>query len=218
MRRTTCKNLHLGAAAVAVAADAATAETSIEFPPANNPANAAFSEVPTDNNAESAALADTKMVASGKIIELPTDNNAYAANVFHNSDTILLIIHLHAVAASLPLVLVQPSANDDMDVIVGVPIGAACNLTAAFQAEGSVGVGAKCLVPTVLADALDVKVGAAISDVCNLKAAPGKLSQAEDAVGLAAKSPYQADTSVNLALLQVGASDGNQSQVSSVMT
>ena len=123
-----------------------------------------------------------------------------------------------AVAASSPLVLAQPSANDDMDVIVGVPIGAACNLTAAFQAEGSVGVGEKCLVPTVLADAMDVKVGAAISDVCNLKAAPGKLSQAEDAVGLAEKSPYQADTSVRLALLQVGASDGNQSQVSSVMT
>ena len=86
---------------------------------------------------------------------------------------------LHAVAESLPLVLAQPSANDDMDVIVGVPIDAACNLTAAFQAEGSV---------------------------------------AEDAVGLAAKSPYQADTSVRLALLQAGASDGNQSQVSSVMT
>ncbi len=98
MRRTTCKNLHLGAAAVAVAADAAMAETSIELPPANIPANAAFSEeVPTDNNAESAALADKKMVASGKIIELPTDNNAYAANVFHNSDTILLIIHLFIV-------------------------------------------------------------------------------------------------------------------------
>ncbi len=62
MRRT-----YLGAAAVAVAADAAMAETSIELPPANNPANAAFSEVPTDNNAESAALADTKMVVSGEI-------------------------------------------------------------------------------------------------------------------------------------------------------
>ena len=62
---TRSKNWHLGAAAVAVAADAATA--SIELPPANNPANAAFSEVPTDNNAESAALADTKMVVSGEI-------------------------------------------------------------------------------------------------------------------------------------------------------
>ena len=67
MRRTTCTNRHRGAAAVAVAADAALAETSIELPPANNPANAAFSEVPTDNNAEAAALADTSLVASGKI-------------------------------------------------------------------------------------------------------------------------------------------------------
>jgi hypothetical protein len=125
---------------------------------------------------------------------------------------------LPAVAASLPSVLAQPSADDDMDVIVGVSIGDACNLTAASQAEDSVGVGAKCLVPKVLADVMDVKVGAAISDVCNLRAAPGKLSQAEDAVGLVAKSPYQADTSVRLALLQAGASDGIQSQVSSVMT
>jgi len=154
----------------------------------------------------------------------PADNNADAANADASlagevsASAPAVEASLHAVAASLPLVLAQPSANDDMDVIVGVPIGAACNLTAAFQAEDSVGVGAKCLVPTVLADAMDVKVGAAISDVCNLKAAPGKLSQAEDAVGLAAKSPYQADTSVRLALLQVGASDGNQSQVSSVMT
>ena len=67
MRRTTCKNRHLGAAAVAVAADAALVETSIELLPANNPANAAFLEVPTDNNAEAAALADTSLVASGKI-------------------------------------------------------------------------------------------------------------------------------------------------------
>ncbi len=65
--QTRSKNRHLGAAAVAVAADAATAEASIELPPANNPANAAFSEVPTDNNAEAAALADTSLVASGKI-------------------------------------------------------------------------------------------------------------------------------------------------------
>jgi hypothetical protein len=67
MHRTTCTNWHLGAAAVAVAADAALAETSIELPPANNIANAAFSEVPTDNKAEAAALADTSLVASGKI-------------------------------------------------------------------------------------------------------------------------------------------------------
>ena len=67
MHCITCKNWHLGAAAFAVAADAALAETSIELLPANNPANAAFSEVPTDNNAEAAALADTSLVASGKI-------------------------------------------------------------------------------------------------------------------------------------------------------
>ena len=153
---------------------------------------------PADNNAD--AVADASLAG-----EVSASAPAVEAS-------------LHTVAASLPLFLAQPSENDDMDVIFGVPIDAACNLTAAFQAEGSVGVGAKCLVPTVLADAMDVRVGAAISDVCNLKAAPGKLSQAEDAVGLAAKSPYQADTSVRLALLQAGASDGNQSQVSSVMT
>ena len=39
----------------------------MSFPLANNPANAAFSEVPTDNNVEAAALADTSLVASGKI-------------------------------------------------------------------------------------------------------------------------------------------------------
>ncbi len=65
--RTTCTNRHLGAAAVAVAADAALAETSIELPPANNPANAEFLEVLTDNKAEATALADTSLVASGKI-------------------------------------------------------------------------------------------------------------------------------------------------------
>ena len=76
MRRTTCKNRHLGAAAVAVAADAALAETSIELPPANNPANALIMRrttckyLPID---ASAALADAGL-------DVPaTDNNADAA-------------------------------------------------------------------------------------------------------------------------------------------
>jgi hypothetical protein len=117
--------------------------------------------------------------------------------------------------------VVQPSEDDDMDVIVEAAIGDACNLTnltAASQAEDSVGVCAKCLVPKVLADAMDGMVGAAISDACNLTAAPGKLLQAQDAVGVAAKLPYEANTIVRLALLQAGASDGIQSKVSSVMT
>jgi hypothetical protein len=79
------------------------------------------------------------------------------------------------------------------------------------------------LLPSVLAKPnenvdMDDIVGTSIGDACilpNWMAA----SQAEDSVGVAANSPYKADTSVRLALLQAGdMDDGIQGQVSSVMT
>ncbi len=78
--QTRSKNRHLGAAAVAVAADAALAQASIELPPANNPANAALAD-PSLGSVEVAsgkiaclvsADAGSKEVAS---LEVPAGNN-----------------------------------------------------------------------------------------------------------------------------------------------
>jgi hypothetical protein len=54
-------------------------------------------------------------------------------------------------------------------------------------------------------------------DACNLTTDPGKLSQSENAVAVVAKSPYEGNTTVGLALLQAGATDGTQTQVSTVI-
>jgi len=81
MRHTRCKNRHIGAAAVAVAADAALAEASLELPPANNPANAAALADPSLGSVEVALDnidclvsldAGSKEVAS---LEVPAGNN-----------------------------------------------------------------------------------------------------------------------------------------------
>jgi hypothetical protein len=144
---------------------------------------------------------------------------------------------LPAVLASLPSVLAQPSEDVDMDVIVGASIGDACilpcifpNFMAALLAsasapavEASLPAVPPSLPPSVLAQPnenvdMDVIVGASIGDACILPKLMAA-SQTEDSDGVAAKSQYQADTTVRLALLQAGAiDDGIQSQVSSVMT
>jgi hypothetical protein len=127
---------------------------------------------------------------------------------------------LPAVVAVLPSVEAQPSADDDMDVFVGTGNVDACELTAAAgklsQAEHAVEVGAKCLVPNEVANAIIVMVGDS-DDACNLTTDPGKLSQSENAVAVVAKSPYEGNTTVGLALLQAGATDGIQTQVSTVI-
>jgi hypothetical protein len=64
---------------------------------------------------------------------------------------------------------------------------------------------------------MNVFVGTGNVDACTLKAAAGKLSPAEHAVEVVAESPYEGNTTVGLALLQAGATDGTQTQVSTVI-
>jgi hypothetical protein len=118
---------------------------------------------------------------------------------------------LPAVVAVLPSVEAQPSADDDMDVFVGTGNVDACELTAdagkLSPAEHAV---------EEVANAIIVMVGDS-DDACNLTTDPGKLSQSENAVAVVAKSPYEGNTTVGLALLQAGATDGIQTQVSTVI-
>jgi hypothetical protein len=141
-----------------------------------------------------------------------------------------------AVESSLPAalspLLAQPNEYVDID---GASIGKACifpsilpNLMAASLASTSAPVHAS--LPAVLPSLspsgpaqpngyvdMDEIVGTNIGDACILRNWMAA-SQAE-AVGVAARSPNQADTSVRLALLQAGdMEDGIQSKVSLVMT
>ena len=119
---------------------------------------------------------------------------------------------LPAVVAVLPSVEAQPSADDDMDVFVGTGNVDACELTAA---AGKLLSPAEHAVEEV-ANAIIVMVGDS-DDACNLTRDPGKLSQSENAVAVVAKSPYEGNTTVGLSLLQAGATDGIQTQVSTVI-
>jgi len=116
---------------------------------------------------------------------------------------------LPAVVAVLPSVEALPSADDDMDVFVGTGNVDACELTAAAgklsPAEHAV---------EEVANAIIVMVGDS-DDACNLTT--GKLSQSKNAVAVVAKLPYEGNTTVGLALLQAGATDGIQTQVSTVI-